>query len=221
MKYLFSKNLKTYSLQAKKLQARNGFSIIEMLVATALFSVVMILAVGALLTVIDGNRKAQALKSVMNNLNFAIESMSRTMRVGTLYNCRSAAPLSNPKPPPPLQIAKPNNCSNGGNLIAFEPFGGDPDDWSDQYVYKFSLSPAPNARGRLERSTDGGDNFIPITAPEVNIEKFVFYVTGAEDDDDEQPRVVMTISGSTGVKAKLRTEFNLQTTVSQRILDLP
>lgn len=204
----------------KRLTQR-GFSIIEMLVATALFSVVMVMAVSALLTVIDGNRKAQALKSVMNNLNFAIESMSRTMRVGIHYRCNDNLVAFVPPTPGPGIIEDPRNCPFGGHLVAFEAFGKVVGDPNDQYIYRFTRESGPNSRGRIDRSTDGGDNFIPITAPEVNIEKFVFYVTGAEDDDDEQPKVVMTISGSAGVKDRIRTEFNLQTTISQRILDLP
>jgi len=60
---------------------KNGFTLIEMLVAVSLFVFVMLIGVGVLLSIIDANRKARALSSVMNNLNFALESMSRNIRV--------------------------------------------------------------------------------------------------------------------------------------------
>ena len=202
--------------------SKSGFSLLELLVATALFSFVMIISVTSLLTIIDGNRKAQALKLAMNNLNFALEGMSRTIRVGTSYHCSTAAgPV--PSPPPLTTIQDPSDCSGGGRLFAFEKFGGNPSTGSDQYVYRFvedSEDPAL-ARGWLERSTQGGASgtFIPITAPEVDINTFVFYVDG--EMDLQQPRVIITLEGVAGKKARVETTFTLQTMVSQRILDLP
>ena len=68
-----------------------GFSLIEMIVAVALFAVVMLVAVGALLALVDANRKARALESVMNNLNITLDSMVRAMRMGSAFNCNSTA----------------------------------------------------------------------------------------------------------------------------------
>lgn len=64
-----------------------GFTLVEMIVSVAIFSVVMIIAVGALLAVVGANKKAQAMKAVTNNLNFAVESMSRGIRTGYGYSC--------------------------------------------------------------------------------------------------------------------------------------
>ena len=199
-----------------------------MLVSTAIFSVVMILAIGSLLTMIDGNNKAQALKLAMNNINFALEGMSRTIRIGTQYRCSNAGGIV-PNKPPSSQIQNPNDCDTGGRLIAFEKFGGNPSDPDDQFVYRFVVDSAvsTNARGWIERCTQnchnsGGGSYIPITAPEVDIEELTFYVTGTEPStDEEQPKVVITIRGTVGEKDKIKTSFNIQTTVSQRILDLP
>jgi hypothetical protein len=74
---------------------------------------------------------------------------------------------------------------------------------------------------QLEKSSNGGSTFVGITAPEVTIESFNFYVTGAEiAGDNSQPRVVMILQGSAGVSDKIKTNFNIQATVSQRLLDL-
>jgi len=62
-----------------------GFSLIEILVSIAIFSVVMVTAAGALLATIDANHKAQAIQLAMNNLGFALESMSRVIREGNSY----------------------------------------------------------------------------------------------------------------------------------------
>jgi prepilin-type N-terminal cleavage/methylation domain-containing protein len=181
---------------------QGGFTLIELLVSVAIFSVVMLIAVGSLLTMTEASRKAQALKSVMNNLNFALESMSRTIRVGTNYHCGIGG------------AASTQDCIQGSSYFAFEGSGGDPNDPSDQVVYRLIDS-------QIERSTDGGDNFLAITASEVVIEDLQFYVVGsAPGPDTIQPKVVMTIQGYADITPRTRTEFNLQTTIAQRLPDI-
>ncbi|MFA6273000.1 MAG: type II secretion system protein [Candidatus Paceibacterota bacterium] len=68
-----------------KFRASGGFSLVEILVSLAIFSVVMVTAAGALLTTIDANHKAQAVQLAVNNLSFALESMSRPIREGNSY----------------------------------------------------------------------------------------------------------------------------------------
>lgn len=183
-----------------------GFTLVEMIVAIAVFSIVMTVSVGALLSMIDANRKAQSLKSVIDNLNFAVENMSRNMRVGTLYHCETSDILTS-------DISTPQNCPSGGALLAFESHDGDPSDSSDQIVYRFRNS-------SLERSLDGGATFLPITAPEVSISDFKFYLTGASAGDTVQPLVTITVHGTVGVNDRTRTDFNLQVSVSQRLIDI-
>lgn len=66
-----------------------GFTLIEIMVSVALFAIVVTVSMGALLTVVDTNRKAQTLQLVMNNLNFAIESMVREMREAVDFDVKT------------------------------------------------------------------------------------------------------------------------------------
>jgi len=205
-------NTKDYCVRPKlhakedRLTTSGGFGLVEMMVAVALFVVVMTISVGALLSLIDANRKVQALRSVMNNLNFALENMSRNIRVGTTYHCHTQA-----TPPPNLDT--PKDCTEGGVLLAFEANDGDPSTPIDQVIYRLSGT-------QLERSIDGGATFIGVTAPEVRIENMKFYVSGTSVTDTKQPKVTITIQGLAGVKARVKTDFNLQVTISQRLPDL-
>lgn len=72
-------------MMKKSLQKNKGFTLIEIVVASAIFVIVMVVAVGAVLSAVDANRKAQTLSSITNNLSFAIESMIRDMRTGKDY----------------------------------------------------------------------------------------------------------------------------------------
>jgi prepilin-type N-terminal cleavage/methylation domain-containing protein len=64
-----------------------GFTLVEMIVAVAIFATVVLIAVGALLSIVSANRKANELRVVMENLNFAIESIARDIRTGEDYGC--------------------------------------------------------------------------------------------------------------------------------------
>ena len=62
-----------------------GFTLIEMLVSVAIFTVVMAVSTTALLSMVDASKKAHALQSVMFNLNVAIDGMVRSIRMGSDY----------------------------------------------------------------------------------------------------------------------------------------
>src|ERR1035437_3022439 len=63
----------------------SGFTLIEMLVSIAIFMVVAVIAVAALLKIVDANRKSQTLQDAVNNINFAMDSITREIRVGSDY----------------------------------------------------------------------------------------------------------------------------------------
>jgi prepilin-type N-terminal cleavage/methylation domain-containing protein len=191
-----------------------GFSLIEMMVAVSIFAIVMMIGVGALLSLMSVNRRAQAVNATMNNLNAAIESMSRAMRVGTTYYCQTSI-----TPPAPSTLASPQDCSSGGGLLfAFESSSGDPADDTDQVVYRINGT-------QIERSLASGQSgtWVALTAPEITISDFEFLVVGSaplSSGNMVQPRAVMKIEGSAPLPGGDTTEFSIQASVSQRLLDI-
>jgi prepilin-type N-terminal cleavage/methylation domain-containing protein len=63
--------------------AKQGFTLIELLVSIGIFSVVVIIVAGAISSVINANKQAQVITSVVNNLNFTLESMTRAIKTGS------------------------------------------------------------------------------------------------------------------------------------------
>jgi len=67
--------------------ASKGFTLIELIVSVGLFSLIMLLSSSAYLLMIGINRQVQAMATGINNLSFALETMTRTIRTGTNYSC--------------------------------------------------------------------------------------------------------------------------------------
>lgn len=172
------------------------------MVSVGIFTVVMVIALGSLLSISASDRKAETLKSVMNNLNFALDSMSRSIRTGSTYNCAGSG-----------------DCASGGTSLSYT------DANNTAVVYKFESSDrtlcqqANGQVGCIARSTNGGSTFLSITAPEVVITDFKFYVFGSVSGDSYQPKVSITLSGQVQVSTTQSSKFNIQTTVTQRIYD--
>ncbi|HVM58918.1 MAG TPA: prepilin-type N-terminal cleavage/methylation domain-containing protein, partial [Candidatus Paceibacterota bacterium] len=62
-----------------------GYTLVELIVAMGLFAIIMTLSTGAYLIMISVNRHAQAISTGIDNLSFALEDMTRTIRTGTVY----------------------------------------------------------------------------------------------------------------------------------------
>jgi type II secretory pathway pseudopilin PulG len=179
-----------------------------MVVSVALFAIVMTICVDVLLSLVNANRKAQALQSVMNNLNITLDGMVRPMRQGNNFHCGAGLNTT------------VQDCPLGDTSFAFEPFGNKPTD--PPWVYSFAQD--SNGIGRIYKS-ENGQLAVPITAPEVSIDEVEFYVVGANNATAGnlyvQPKVIIVIKGSAGAPGtRARTTFHIQATAVQRVLDL-
>lgn len=67
-----------------------GYTLVELIVAVGLFALIMTLVSGAYLTMIGVTRQAQGLATGVDNLSFALETMTRTVRTGTNYSCNGS-----------------------------------------------------------------------------------------------------------------------------------
>jgi prepilin-type N-terminal cleavage/methylation domain-containing protein len=206
MKYLNLKNKKSglarirFGGACPTKSFRRGFTLVEMMVAIAVFSIVMVTAMSALLNVIAANNKARAIKTAINNVSFALEGISKDMRMGTDYSCID-------------ELNDNVTCSSEGNIgIKYKS----PRAYSGQYAYyKFEDTAILECLEKEESDSCAGNlDFMPITSSEVEITKATFYVLGTESDL-KQPRMILTLSGKAG-KDKIATTFDLQTGISQR-----
>jgi len=64
-----------------------GYSLVELIVSIGVFTIIAMIASGAYLIMINANREAQAITTGINNLAYALESMTHNIRTGTNYDC--------------------------------------------------------------------------------------------------------------------------------------
>ena len=195
---------------------RSGwFTLIEMLIAISLFIAVVTISIGAILSIFDANKKAQATKTVVDNLNLSIENMTRVVRFGGYYYCDSSASSNK---------TSWRNCPSGGSHLSVT-FGGSstvscPSGGSyiggSRIVYRLSSN-------AIQRSDDGGSNWVSITSLDTIIDttNSKFYVFGSDpcDSPSTQPYVIAVIKGYVGTKPTIQSIFSIETLMSQRALD--
>lgn len=183
----------------RKDKNKKGFTLVELIVSIGVFTIVMFISLGSVLSVMDANRKAQALRSVMDNLNYSLESMTRTIMFGRNYHCDINV----------LPINSVNDCSSGANSLAITNYSG------LQVVYKL-------VNGRIIRSIGGGTDYY-LTGADVVIDNLSFRVFGSGQYSDGadmlQPQIIIVIKGHAGTKVGLQSYFTIETTVSQRFFD--
>ena len=192
-----------------------GFLLAELIVALFIFCLLVTIRSGSIIGLLDANRKTQSLKSVMNNLNLALDSMTKEIAVGKDYDCDWEG--------------EPTDCSftSGGattmSFISNEDIDGNPET-EDRITYRFQVG-SEGASGYIERriSTANGGLAIPMTSPEVNITNLSFFVDGTTpftEGDYFQPRVVIWIDGVTIDRPRdVESSFHVQTSVTQRVPD--
>jgi prepilin-type N-terminal cleavage/methylation domain-containing protein len=183
-----------------KKELKKGFTLIEIMVSISVFAIVMLVSSGSIFSVFDANRKSQTLRSVMDNLNLSLESMTRTIRFGSVYHCDITQGGA---------LSTTRDCAGGATSIAVLDSAG------QQIVYRLDGT-------RISRSINGGA-YQYVTGTDVSINSLNFFVLGStpysSGSNIIQPKVIISVTGHAGTKTSSRTDFRLQTMVSQRLFD--
>ena len=173
-----------------------GFTLIEMVFSLGLFTIIMFIATSAFLSIVNTDRKARGVRIAADNLNIALEDMTRRIKTGTAYFCDGAISTAT--------NATSDACASGGIGIAFTDQKG----LRERYQLNGSV---------IERVIGGVTT--PVTSPEITISNLKFVVSGSDPfPDTKQPSVVVVAGGSLGNGSTAST-FKIQTTITQRTYD--
>ena len=196
-------------MMLRKQQHSAGFTLIELMVSLMIFTIVVLAAVGSLYTVNTASRKVQAMRSVLDNVTFAVESMSRTIRTGKYVVCGGVSNISN-DPNCPFSSQTPSQVLLVDSTLGVEQ--------RVEYRLGINSNGTGNIEKRVEDCTSGACVWLPavsLTAPEVNIQNLSFYVSGADITDGTQTSVMLFINGVASTIDDT-TPFALQTFISER-----
>lgn len=197
-----------------------GFTLIEIIVSTAIFTVVVTIAVGALTSLNKTSREARATRVIIDNANSAIDSMARIIRMGTRFdgacdaqcNCgaRGIDDLGDSRMTDAL--------GSGGNtcLRFYGPVASMPNDLH-QIRYRYN-----SENKSVERSLVDGQ-WERMTAPEVEVSSMKFFVNGQKLGGaglgGDQPVVTMIMQGVARV-SRVTKPFSIQTSIAPRTPNL-
>jgi prepilin-type N-terminal cleavage/methylation domain-containing protein len=220
---------------------QKGFTLLEAMVAIAIFTIIMVIGISALLNVSSTNKKTQNLRTIIDNLSFSMEDMARNFRLGSNFHCIDDGVVTNPD-----LLITPQDCPdqytdphNGVGAVALEPMLGKIADTipgpgssthsDDQVVYQLAYSTVPGYTNYcvLQKSTNGGANFFDMTPPPpevlIDCERSGFNVLDTGSDSASifapAPRVLIRLSGKIEYKQTV-TPFELQTSATQRTVSI-
>lgn len=196
----------------KKIQKNKGFTLIELMIATTLFAIIMMMGVGSLVVSSNSARASQKLRIAVDNVNFAMESMTRELRIGTYYYC-----VKYPESVYLTNATETKDCE-GGDIISFKP--QDAPAAPLRVAYKKSLR--ADGTFSLQRCETNVSPCPDIVSSEVDVQELKFFTTGSTPNptldlsqDTIQPGVKIIIKGIVKVK-NIETPFVLQSFASQR-----
>ncbi len=198
----------------------NGFTLVEMLVATAIFVTVMTISVSSLITVINANKNSEELRNVIDNVTFAIESISKEAQASQNFKCGQTDINGS------VTFTSINDCVDGGNAVQYVTYDLTRTP-SVSTTTEYRYIPGDSANANLQRRKCAGKNncsnaWENITAPisVVNLTGVKFFVFGANATAynslyaKRQPRILISAEGNILSKGK-NISFNLQTTANQ------
>jgi type II secretory pathway pseudopilin PulG len=172
-------------------QLHRGYTLIEV----GIFSIVMLVATAAFLTLIELDRRARATNDVVTNLSYVVDSMARSVRTGTLYDCSTAGGAT--------------DCAGGANSFNFRD--------SDGRTVSYEML------GSSVRQCVS-DICMVLTDPRVTVDALAFYVYGTAtlaQGNVEQPTVTFIVQGYVRPSPSADPiEFTIESSATQRLIDL-
>jgi len=133
-------------LKTKKFFSNKGFTLVEVLTASSIVILVITAAIGIFVSTTVAERGVVRMKTVEDNARYAMETMSREIRMGVA-----------------IDSALSGGC---GDVLSFTDSRGD--------IQRYYLSVLPGGQQQLRQVIGATDD--PITSPSVNVSNLSFCV---------------------------------------------
>lgn len=174
----------------KKHTQHSGYTLVELIVAVGLFAFVMTLSSGAYLVMIGLNRQAQGVATGIDDLSFALETMTRDIRTGSAYNCGGIG-----------------DCPSGASSFVFRNRHG--------VLVSYSLSGAS-----LVKTSNSIQSTLTDPSVTISSLLFYASGTSPAPSDYQQSRVVIIVSGTVSTGPGKEEPFTVETSATMRGTDI-
>ncbi|MEI6490235.1 MAG: type II secretion system protein [bacterium] len=199
----------------KNISNKKAFTLIEVVVAVGLFSVVMMVALAIILSVVDNNKKVHSVNVVVDNLNFSIDSMVRDIKTGKFYQCGTS---------PTINIGGGSGCVSTAITLVSTLYGKDK---IVQYEFREDLKKIFKSSCDILTTSGGSTQVVgtgctiptELTSSEITITAVNFVVNPGRPGIS-QPTVFVLIKGTSAINPTEASDFTIQTLISQRYLNL-
>jgi len=204
------------------IQKNKGFTLIETLVSIALFTIVLVIVGGTVVSVIDINKRNQLVSSVVNNLNYSIDSMVRDIKTGYLYKCDYTGTMTVTGLKDSAEDDS-GKCIDSITLIStisgedivvkyrFVKAEGVNNGYIEKTIYKNAVPSIYSITDKKNVSIDSVN--LTIKSPDALECK-------GEVCDYGQPSVFVVIKGLAGNQSVQASKFYVQTYISQRVINI-
>lgn len=213
-----------FKLKFKNKKSVTGFTLVEMLVATTIFSIIVLGSISILGTAQKSYTRVSGNRQGIDNINMVMDVMVREMKFGSNYRCANTIGNFRDNTGVYSSLSPLGYDSVTCNAISFIP-QGEP---TKRIVYYFDSNPLRNSINQATYVQSGSLytllQDIPLTATGFKISYLNFRILGSNSGDFLQPKVEIRTSGVISTtKSKTgqvySTNITSQTIVTQRILD--
>ncbi len=190
---MYNSLMKTSSMK-NQISYHRGFTLMEVMVSVSIFTIVVTVGIGALLSINESYRKSQTDRKTIDSLAYTLESMSRRIRTAKTWTTASGSPTTS--------FAF---IDQDGIIVSYQYDTVTPDHiamtQSNPITGSIETSDITPADVRIDTSFPGGGMiFTPYESPDG--QKYLQINIGGKVDEGRQT-----------------SEFVLQTSVSKRSFD--
>lgn len=181
-------------MTGNRISKKNGFTLIEILGAVVIFSVIVLIVTGIFISILRVQRRVLATQEILDQSGYALEYMSRALRMAK--KDLSGACL----------LTTGSNYEATASGIKFIDYN---DNCTEYYLES----------GKLKKRI--GAEVSELTSGKLKVNYFKVFIDGERQTDNKQPRVTFSFEiENQRLPQSERPQFRFQTTVSQRNLDI-
>ncbi|MDO8436187.1 MAG: type II secretion system protein, partial [bacterium] len=177
-----------------------AFTLIELMVAVLVFSIIAAAASGILISSLKSQKRILAEQRILGQTSYILEYMSRTLRMAKkdlIGDC--------------INVKMNYEKTRAGNGLQFI-------NYKDE-CWEFFLDNNELKERRKIGTVD--EEILSLTSSNLKVNSLNFNLIGRPVDDNSQPRVTFSLSVRGVDFGVSQPDIKIQTTISQRNLDVP